>query len=114
MMHSLGSNTEKQKPNASNVLELTSLHSRYINITMKYRLVHITENGPYDYTLRIEERISVWSRFFSLKEPRIFIIRGDGRGYWEHRVSGIDIPHDVCEFANRVMQEYGERIRLRK
>lgn len=114
MMHSLGSNTEKQKPNASNVLELTLIHSRYINITMKYRLVHITENGPYDYTLRIEERISVWSRLFSLKEPRIFVIRGDGRGYWEHRVSGIDIPNDVCEFANGVMQEYGERIRLRK
>lgn len=114
MMHSLGSNTKKQKPNVSNVLELTLIHSRYINITMKYRLVHITENGPYDYTLRIEERISVWSRFFSLKEPRTFIIRGDGRGYWEHLVSGIDIPHGVCEFANGVMQEYGERIRFRK
>lgn len=114
MMHSLGLNTEKQKPNTSNVLELTLIHRRYINITMKYRLVHITENGPYDYTLRIEERISVCSRFFSLKEPRTFIIRGDGRGYWEHLVSGIDIPHGVCEFANGVMQEYGERIRFRK
>lgn len=81
---------------------------------MKYRLVHITENGPYDYTLRIEERISVWSRFFGFKEPKVFIISGDGRGHWGHRVAGIDVPHDVCEFADGVMQEYGERIRLWK
>ena len=81
---------------------------------MKYRLVHITENGPYDYTLRIEERISVWSRFFSFKEPKIYTINGDGRGFWEHRVSGIKVPDDVSEFANEVMNQYGQRIRLRK
>ena len=81
---------------------------------MKYRLVHITENGPYDYTLRIEERISVWSRFFGLKEPKMFVIRGDGRGYWEHRVGGIELPRDVCEFANGVMEQYDRGLRLRK
>ena len=81
---------------------------------MKYRLVHITENGPYDYTLRIEERISVWSRFFTFNEPRVFVINGDGRGYWEHQVAGITVPHDVCDFANEVINQYGQRIRLRK
>jgi hypothetical protein len=81
---------------------------------MKYRLVHITENGPYDYTLRIEERVSVWSRFFSFKEPRMFIICGDGFGHWEHPVCGIALPQDVVEFANEVMKEYDYSLRLRK
>lgn len=81
---------------------------------MKYRLVHITKNGSYDYTLRIEERISVWSRFFGLKQPRTYTINGDGRGYWEHPVGGIDIPEDVCEFANGVMEQYDRSLRLRQ
>ncbi len=81
---------------------------------MKYRLVHITENGPYDYTLRIEERISVWSRFFGLKEPKMFVINGDGRSYWEHPVCGVKLPQDLVDFANEVMKEYGQHLRLRK
>lgn len=44
----------------------------------------------------------------------MFTINGDGRGHWEHRVAGIDVPHDVCDFANEVMNQYGQRIRLRK
>lgn len=81
---------------------------------MRYRLVHITENGPYDYTLRIEERVSVWSRFFGFKEPRMFVIRGDGFSYWEHPVCGISLPQDVVEFANEVMKGHDSGIRLRK
>ena len=80
---------------------------------MKYRLVHITENGPYDYTLRIEERISVWSRFFGLKEPKMFVVRGDG-SYWEHPVCGVKLPQDLIDFATEVMKEYGQHLRLRK
>ncbi len=80
---------------------------------MKYRLVHITENGPYDYTLRIEERISVWSRFFLSVKPKVYVIHGSA-GFWEHRVTGISVPQDVCDFANEVMKQYDYSLRLRK
>ncbi len=80
---------------------------------MKYRLVHITENGPYDYTLRIEERISVWSRFFLSVKPKVYVIHGSD-GFWEHRVTGISVPQDVCDFANEVMKQYDYSLRLRK
>lgn len=80
---------------------------------MKYRLVHITENGSYDYTLRIEERISVWSRFFFSVRPKVYVIHGSD-GFWEQRVTGISVPQDVCDFANEVMKQYGYSFRLRK
>jgi len=78
---------------------------------MKYRLVHITENGPYDYTLRIEERISIWSRFFHLKKPKTYIIRGSGRGDWYYTTYGIKLPSDLIVFANEVIHEFGVRLR---
>ena len=81
---------------------------------MKYRLVHITENGPYDYTLRIEECVSVWSRFFGFKEPRMYTIRGDGRGYWQHIVCGIDFPSDLIDFANEAVNNHDRNLRFRK
>lgn len=81
---------------------------------MKYRLIHLTTNGPHDYTLRIEERLSVWSRLFSTAEPTRYEIHGSGYGDWEHRVVGIRVPDDLIEFANEVIIEHEHGLRLRK
>lgn len=80
---------------------------------MKYRLVHTTYHGSNEFTLRIEERISVWSRFFFSVKPRVYALRGS-LGFWEHQVIGIKLPTDLIEFADEVVKEYGERLRLRK
>lgn len=80
---------------------------------MKYRLVHTTYHGSHEFTLRIEERISVWSRFFFSKKPKVYVLRGS-QGLWEHQVIGIKVPIDVIEFANEVVKEYGERLRIRE
>lgn len=79
---------------------------------MKYRLVHTTYHGSHEFTLRIEERISVWSRFFFSVKPKMYVLRGS-LGFWEHQVIGIKLPTDLIEFANEAVKEYGERLRIR-
>jgi hypothetical protein len=78
---------------------------------MKYRLVHITRNDSNDYTLRIEERISVWSRLFFSATPKVHVIHGSGYGDWRYGTYGINLPCDLTDFANGVMNEYRIRIR---
>jgi hypothetical protein len=77
---------------------------------MKYRLVHTTYHGSNEFTLRIEERISVWSRFFFSVKPRVYVLRGS-RGFWEHQVIGIKVPVDLIEFADEAVKESDERLR---
>ena len=81
---------------------------------MKYRIIHISVNGSHDYSLRIEERISVWSRFLFSVKPKVFTIRGDGHGYWEQHTYSAQLPHDLIEFANEVVYQYEHSIRLRQ
>ena len=80
---------------------------------MKYRLVHFKENGSYDYTLHIEECVSVLSRLFFSTSPKTYVINGS-KGRWEHRVIGIAVPREVCDFADEVIEEHVRDIRLRK
>ena len=80
---------------------------------MKYRLVHTTYHGSSEFTLRIEERISIWSRFFCSVRPKVYVLRGS-IGFWEHQVIGGKLPPDVVEFADEVVKDHGQRIRIRE
>ena len=80
---------------------------------MKYRLTYLGKNGPYHYTLYIEECMSIWRRLFTYYRPRSYVVHGN-RGFWEHRVTGIPVPQEVRDFADEVVSEYDKRICLRK
>lgn len=93
---------------------MTFNHSRYINMAMRYKLLRINTDGPREYTLTIEEYPSLLDRLLSSKQPRIHVIRGDGIGFWEYPVHGINISRDLIDFANEVVKQHGDGICLRK
>ena len=101
----------QKRRDAPHRTQLTYESYWFININMKYRLVHITVNGSHDYTLRVEERISVWSRFFFSVQPKMYVVHGTGYGDWHYGTYGITLPRDLIDFANEVISEYNLRLR---
>jgi hypothetical protein len=80
---------------------------------MKYKLVYITVRN-FEYSLRIEERIPLWNRFFFSTKPKTYVIDGDGHGYWKQRVYSPQLPNDLIEFADEAVYQYEHSIRFRQ